>query len=113
MKIKTRNGEIITGKEAYHRWKEAIKNMSPYDQSKILYNNTWFIIIGILGGLIVSFFAITRLWWLIIVLSGAFFNSLVQQVGNYQRMIQLKETQKLLDEMKGGLKEDDIKEILA
>jgi len=47
--------------------------------------STVIILIGVLCGLVITFFAIKNLWWLTIILTGAAFNTLVQLLGLWQK----------------------------
>ena len=83
---KTNVGEQITWKEFFKRWKEGIVSITQYQQAKITFRNTWIIVFGIIAGLVISIMNYEDLWWLGIILLGALVNTLVIQIGNYQKL---------------------------
>jgi hypothetical protein len=86
MKWKDKSGKQLTGKEFLERWKQGMQKITELQQLKITYKNNWIIIIGLIAGIVASSFAFKTLWWLIIVLVGALFNSLVAQLGTWQKI---------------------------
>jgi hypothetical protein len=82
---KTKSGEVITWKEFGKRWKKGIEGITPLQQAKMAYKSTWITIVGILLGLVISAIAIKSLYWLFIILTGALFNTFIQQIANLQR----------------------------
>jgi len=100
MKVWTDNqGNPVSGKEFIQRWKAGIEGVTPLQQSKVQFWNGWLIVLGIALGIIVSAINWKELWWLIIILVGALVNTLMMQVSNYQRYINLK---RIDDLVKGG-----------
>jgi len=85
-------GEILS------RWKQGVRDITPLQQSRMVYKNTYIMLIGILAGIVASGFAIKQLWWLEIILVSAFLNTVVVQIGNYQKYIILK----TIEEETGG-----------
>lgn len=79
-----KKGNKYTFREFMAKWKEGIQNISPLQQTNIKLRSTWLTAIGILCGLIVSFFAVKTLWWLSIILLGALINTAIIIVGMYQ-----------------------------
>lgn len=82
---KTKSGEEITWKEFFKRWKKGIEQVSQYHQTKYQIRSTLIILIGIMAGLYASIINVETLWWLIIILTGAFFNTIIQLVGLWQK----------------------------
>ena len=97
MKIKIPSGEELTLKEYFRRWGEGIKKVGIVSQTKIQVRSTWIIVVGILGGLIISAINFKTLWWLFIILCGALGNTGVQ-------LISLIQKKNLLDSLQGGNK---------
>ena len=95
--LKDKLGNKLTWSEYIARWQEGMKNITPIQQTNIQIRGTWIIIIGITGGLGVSLFAAKTLWWLVLILTGALVNTVVQQLGAYQK-------KRILDTIeKGGI----------
>lgn len=83
-------GNSLTWKEFFARWKKGIEGITPVQQAKVSYQSTYIIIIGILAGLLASLFNIRAMWWLAIILTGALINTVILQIGNYQKYVTLK-----------------------
>lgn len=91
MKIwKDRQGNKLTLKQFLTRWKTGLQGVTPFQQTKMQIWSTVIIIIGIVCGFVITLFAIQTLWWLTIILAGAFFNSMVQLLGLWQKKNVLK-----------------------
>ncbi len=87
---KDKKGEKLTTKEFIERWGEGIKAVTPLQQTTTQINSTWVMIIGIIGGLIITIKEIKTLWWLTLILAAAFFNTGMSLIGLLQRRKQLK-----------------------
>ena len=86
MKVwKDKQGNALDTKDFLKRWKQGIEDITPLQQARVQYHNTWIIIVGIIAGMVFSAFTIKSLWWLLIILLGALFNTGVVQIGNYQK----------------------------
>ncbi len=85
MKIKIPSGEEITGKEYMKRWKKGIMKVGMLSQTKIQVRSTWIIVVGIVGGLIISAINIKTLWWLVLILLGALGNTIMQLIALIQK----------------------------
>ena len=81
----TKSGEKISWKEFMKRWKKGIEGITPYQQVKMTIRSTWIVVIGLVAGIVVSCFNLKNLWWLMIILVGGLFNTLIIQLGNYQK----------------------------
>lgn len=79
-----------TEKSFFQRWKNGITSITAYQQARITYWNTYIMIIGIISGIIVTFFFLETIWWLTIILFSALINTVVVQLGNYQKYITLR-----------------------
>jgi hypothetical protein len=81
----TKTGEKITWKEFFHRWKNGMNGITPLQQVNIQINSTWITIIGLLAGITICIIGIKTLWWLLLILIGGLGNTLMQQLGAWQR----------------------------
>ena len=95
-----KSGEQITWKEFFHRWGQGIRNITPYQQSKITYQNTYIMLFGIFMGVFFTLFRFKELWWLTIILIAAFVNTSIVQLGNYQKYQTLKRFETIIKEVK-------------
>lgn len=86
----TKDGEQISWKEFMSRWKKGIEGINPLQQLKTQLIGTIIILIGLLAGIIICTLGIKNLWWLLLILIGGLFNTVVQLLGQYQKYIQLK-----------------------
>lgn len=92
---KDKKGNALDSKEFLHKWKKGIQSITPLQQASIVYKNSWVMIIGILAGIIFTLFNLKQLWWLTIILAAAFVNTLIVQLGNWQKY-------KMLKSLEGG-----------
>ncbi len=96
MKIwKDKSGRWIDRKEFMSRFKDGVVNITPYQQARIVYKNSYLMLFGVLAGLIFTLFSFKNLWWLSIILFSAFINTVVVQIGNYQKYIAFKNIEEL------------------
>ena len=108
---KDKYGNKLTWKEFGTRWKKGIEGVTPLQQTKMQMKSTWIIIIGITLGIFVCFLNLKVLWWVLIILIGALFNSLVQMVGIYQKKTALERIEQFSTKLKWS--EDDTKDNLG
>lgn len=87
---KDREGNKLTFKEFLARWKTGLQAVTPLQQVVWQMWSTWIILIGIVCGIVISCFAFKQVWWLTIILIGAFFNTSVQMLGLWQKASLLK-----------------------
>lgn len=106
MKYKTPTGEKITGKEFMSRWKKGIQGVTQLQQIQMTYKSTWVMVLGLSAGLIVSLIAFKSLWWLALILFAGLFNTLIVQIGSYQKIT-------LLKSLEGGTLNDDKKTVCS
>lgn len=94
---KDKKGKQLTWKEFFKKWGEGIEGITPYQQAVITYKSTWIILLGIAGGLIMCLLNMKTLWWLFLILLGALFNSIIVQLGNYQKYKALRDLEESID----------------
>lgn len=94
--MKDKEGNEITFSEFLVKWKQGIKNIPPLKQTQIQIRSTQITLLGIFLGIIMCCFSIKNLWWLLIILCGAFFNTWISIIGMKQKEKQLKEYDKLM-----------------
>lgn len=80
-----KEGNKLTPKEFLSRWKEGMKGITPLQQVKTQMFGTRIILLGLLCGIIFCIMGIKNLWWLLIILVGGLFNTLVQYLGLWQK----------------------------
>ena len=101
---KDKEGKKLTGKEFLSRWKEGINSVTPLQRTRSELVFTYIIMIGLIGGIITSIIAIKTLWWLIVVLSGAFGLQCLSLIAILQKYNALK---KFEEQLKGGINQID------
>ena len=97
MKIKTKSGEKITGKEFLKRWKQGIEGVTALQQTRTSLWSLIPIFAGIIWGMAVTWFGDVH--WLTLVLTGSFVISVVTLIGMLQKYWRLKEIDKAQKEM--------------
>lgn len=88
-KIKT--GEQISWKEFFHRWKMGIEGITPYQQVMGQLQSSYIITFGLGFGIFFSVISISNLWWLLIILVGAYYNNIIQILVLNQKRKQIKQ----------------------
>lgn len=97
MKVwKDKQGNALDSKEFLAKWKKGIQAITPLQQASINFKNHWIIIFGIICGLVISLFHFKNYWWASIILVGALINSVVQQIGNYQKLIDIRRMESVI-----------------
>ncbi len=86
-----KQGNELTKKEFFKRWKSGIEGITPLTQTNIQVRSTWIMLLGVSLGIVVSLFAFSNMWWVFIILLGALGNTLMQ-------LVSLKQKQKILKE---------------
>jgi hypothetical protein len=84
--------------EFFKRWKAGVDSITPLQQTNSQIVFTRITLLGIALGFIVSIYAWRNLWWVAIVLGGAFGNT-------YVGLVALKQNKKLLSEFESDYKE--------
>ncbi len=87
---KDKAGSKISYREFIDRWKRGMEGITPLQQFKGQLNSTYIILVGILLGFVVTLFNFESVWWLSIILGAAFFNTLIQGLGIWQKVRILK-----------------------
>lgn len=86
MKIwKDRSGKWIDAKEFKQRFSSGVEGVTPIQQVKAQMLFTWITMVGILCGIIASLWHWSTLWWLVIILLAGLGNTIVSQIGIFQR----------------------------
>ena len=87
---KDKAGNQLTFKEYLQRWKAGINSLTPLQQTNISLQGIYIIILGLLCGIVISILGFKNLWWLMLILIGGLFNSIMQWVGLFQKKQMLK-----------------------
>ena len=82
----TRKGEKIGWSEFFTLWKEGINEISGTDQVKWQVRSSYIVLFGIFCGWAVSLYNYDTMWWVAIILTGAFINALIGLIGQKQRL---------------------------
>jgi len=72
--MKDKEGNELSRKEFFSRWKKGIEGITPLQQTKTQMHSSFIMIIGILAGIVICIIGIKTLWWLLIILVGALLN---------------------------------------
>ena len=102
--MREKEGNYLTTKEFFERWKEGIQKITPLQQTKISLQGVLLVLVGVIIGLISTF--MTAVWWLFIVLIGSLFLTSVNLIGTLQRYFALKQLDADFKAMKGGIKNE-------
>jgi len=86
-------GNYLSWKEYWTRFKTGVEGITPFQQARMSYRSTWIILLGIVLGIVFASMSLANLWWLLVILIGALGNTMVQQIGNYQRLSLLRRLQ--------------------
>ena len=86
--MKDRQGNEITMKEFMERWKQGMKDINPYQQSKINLIGVLLMLVGVIFGLYYTF--VSKTWWMFLILLGSLFLISTNLLGLLQRYWSLK-----------------------
>ena len=107
------NYRTLGHKEFMIRWKAGIEQATPLEQTKAQVTFTRITLIGIALGFAVSVYSAKNLWWLAIIMVGAFGNTYVGYVGLKQKVKLLEQFEQPLvkeelhlEDLKGGEKNE-------
>ena len=92
-----REGNKVTAKEFMQRWKGGIEKVTAQQKVKMQIIFTIIILLGVLIGIVTAI--LTKIWWLLIVLVGAFGINVISFIGILQQYIAYDKIEKAL---KGG-----------
>ena len=81
------------------RWKKGIEQVTPLQQAKAQFKSTIIMLIGILTGIIITISQFKKLWWVMLILVGAFGVTSVQLLGLFQKKRALQKFDKLAKEV--------------
>ena len=95
---KDKQGNELTFKEFMDRWKKGVEGITPLQQTKATISGTYITLAGIVLGIIASIIAFKVMWWVVVILIGAFIITFMQLVGLWQKM-------RLFKMMEGGQNE--------
>ena len=102
--MRDKEGNYLTTKEFFARWKEGIQKVTPLQQTKISLQGVVMVLVGVIIGLISTF--MTAVWWLFIILLGSLFLTSVNLIGTSQRYFALKQLDADFKAMKGGIENE-------
>ena len=106
---KDKKGNKLTYKQFMSKWKEGMRGITPYQQTRMQLNSTYIMLIGILCGFVITLFNLKNLWWLSIILGAAFFNTSISALGLWQKKVALQNIQSIdIDEIMNKLEENKI-----
>ena len=91
-----KNYHELGREEFLKRWKEGIAATSPLEQTKAQLVFTRWILLGISLGFMVSIYKGASLWWLSIILGGAFGNTYLQFLATKQKLKALQQVDDLI-----------------
>lgn len=98
--MKDKYGNYLTWKEYLDRWKEGIKGITPYQLTIQQLRGMNIILLGLVCGIVVTFFNLKNLWWLTIILTGGLYVNITQYIGTWQKKKALENIEKQLQEVK-------------
>ena len=110
MKIwKDKQGNRLTYKEFIGRWKEGIEEITPIQKIKTQLTGTRISLTGIFLGICVTLYGWENLWWVAIILVGAFITTGVSYLGIVQQRDSLLKHEEDCEEMSmDDLMEEDV-----
>jgi len=85
MKWKDKTGKEVSKEEFIQRWKAGIEKVTAMQKTKMSIIFTIIILVGVLIGIITAI--ITKVWWLLIVLIGAFGINIISFISVLQQYI--------------------------
>lgn len=106
MKIKDKDGNEMTVKEAMAKWKLGMQSVTPLQQSQIAMFGFAIELIGISMGIYYAVFELEQLW-LGLILGGALIVTGIGAFGNWQRI----NVYKKIEEMSKAQIADPVKEV--
>ena len=85
--FKDNEGNQLTYKEYMERWKKGIEQVTPLQQAQAQFKSTIIMLIGILAGIIITISQFEKLWWVMLILCGAFGVTVFQLLEFIQKKI--------------------------
>ena len=86
---KDKEGNKLTWKEFFKKWKQGIDGVTVMQQVKMQIQSTYIMILGMILGIIVSGADYKHYWWIMVVLIGGIFNTGISLITLYQKKHQL------------------------
>lgn len=83
--LKDKDGNKLTTKEFFSRWKKGIEGITPLQRISIQLTGLRLQILGLAIGLIVSLIGYRHLWWVAIILLGGLINIVLQYLTTKQQ----------------------------
>lgn len=83
--MRDKQGNKLTTKEYMKRWGEGIEGITPQQKLDTQLTGTKITLIGIFLGLCVSLYGYKNLWWVALILCGAFITTWVQYISFRQQ----------------------------
>ena len=87
---------IVNVKQFFKQWGEGIQKITPLQQIKVSLVGSMFVIVGIIIGIVTT--AISKSWWLLVILCGSLLVTGIGFVGSLQRYFALKKIDDLIKE---------------
>jgi len=100
---KDKEGNELSFNEFIEKWKSGVTNITPIQKLKTQLLGTKITLLGIFLGLCVSVYGWNNLWWVGIILTGAFINTAVQYLGLKQQLNMLKNMEQYEEEDLGDI----------
>ena len=69
-----------------NKWKEGIANITPLQQLEASQKGNWVMIVGLVCGIVVTFFKLKDFWWIEIILFASLFNQSIGMLGIQQKI---------------------------
>jgi hypothetical protein len=88
MKLKDKQGNELTPKEYFKRFKKGVEMITPLQQLKLSLMSLCLIIVGVCWGFYASL--VNQMYWLTLILTGSFFLTTMNFLGMMQKYIALK-----------------------
>ena len=96
---KDKQGNKLTRKEFFERWKKGIQMVTPLQQIRIQIRSTKISLIGVVAGIGVSIYNFKNLWWVLLILLGVLGVTSMQLLGMVQKRNILENIEKLNKEV--------------
>ncbi len=96
---KDKQGNKLTRKEFFERWKIGIQSVTPLQQIRIQIRSTKISLIGVVGGIGISIYKFEQLWWVLLILLGVLGVTSMQLIGMIQKRNILENIEKLNKEV--------------
>src|SRR3990167_1299541 len=97
----------MTNKTFISKWKAGMAKATPLQLTEATQKGNWVMLLGIITGIIVMVFN-KSFWWIEIILVASLFNHAIVMIGNWQKIKQFREVEKMFNEpiieqqLKGG-----------